>query len=131
MVTPKGRGVRFEYRVAYLFERFGYSWDRSGSSLGVDLKISKGGRLRCLVSCKKTSKLGPIYLPRNEVERLSASAKETGAQGMVCFGFRLTPVFTLPIEKVAGLESTRLYYKINPADGKPLKEILEGTLGDK
>lgn len=52
MVTPKRRGVRFEYTVAYLFERFGFTWDRSGSSLGIDLKISKDGRLRYLVSCK-------------------------------------------------------------------------------
>ena len=52
MVTPKRRGVRFECTVAYLFERFAFTWDRSGSSLGIDLKISKDGRLRYLVSCK-------------------------------------------------------------------------------
>ncbi len=123
----KTRGTMFEYRVAYLFERFGYSWDRSGSSLGVDLKISKGGRLCCLVSCKKTSTLGPIYLPRREVERLKASANETGADGLLCFGFRRTAVLALPIDKVASLKGTRLYYKIHPTDGKPLKELLGGT----
>jgi Holliday junction resolvase len=132
MTTPKKRGQNFEYKTAYLFERFGFSWDRSGSSLGVDLKISKDGRLLYLVSCKKTSTLGPIYLQRYEVERLKASADETGAQGMVCFGFHRTPVLALPIEKIADLKSTKLHYKLYPTDGKPLKEILvrssrEGT----
>lgn len=132
MTTPKKRGQNFEYKTAYLFERFGFSWDRSGSSLGVDLKISKDGRLFYLTSCKKTSTLGPIYLQRYEVERLKASADETGAQGMICFGFRRTPVLALPIEKIADLKSTKLHYKLYPTDGKPLKEILadsstEGT----
>ena len=127
MITPKRRGVRFEYRVAYLFERFGYSWDRSGSSLGIDLKISKDGRLCYLVSCKKTSTLGPIYLPRQEVERLGVAVKETGAEGLLSFGFHKTAIFALPIDKIADLESTRLYYKIYPGDGKPLKELLSKT----
>jgi len=126
MVTPKKKGQNFEYKTAYLFERFGFAWDRSGSSLGVDLKISKDGRLRYLVSCKKTSTLGPIYLQKYEVERLKASADETRAQGMVCFGFRRTPVLALLIEKIADLKSTKLHYKLYPADGKPLKEILGG-----
>ena len=125
MVTPKRRGVRFEYRVAYLFERFGYSWDRSGSSLGIDLKISKDGRLCYLVSCKKTSTLGPIYLPQHEVERLKASASETGAQGMVCFGFNRTPVLALQVDEVSDLEGTKRNYKIYSTNGRPLKELLE------
>ncbi len=125
MVTPKKRGTRFEYYVAHLFERFGYSWDRSGSSLGIDLKISKGGHLRYLVSCKKTSTLGQIYLPRYEVERLKASTNETGAQGMVCFSFNRTPVLALRLDEVFGIESTRRNYKIYPTNGKPLKELLK------
>jgi len=52
MVTPKRRGVRFECTVAHLFKCFAFTWDRSGSSLGIELKISKDGRLRYLVSCK-------------------------------------------------------------------------------
>lgn len=127
MTTPKKRGQNFEYRVAYIFERFGFSWDRSGSSLGVDLKISRDGRLLYLVSCKKTSTLGPIYLQRNEVERLMASADETGARGMICFGFRRTPVLAIPLDKIADLKSTRLYYKLHLGDGKPLKDILKSS----
>lgn len=127
MVTPKQKGTRWEYYVAHFFERFGFAWDRSGSSLGVDLKISKGGRLCYLVSCKKTSMLGPIYLPRREVERLKASAIETGAMGLICFGFHRTGIFALPVDKVSDLKSTRLYYKLYPTDGKSLKELLGGT----
>jgi len=124
MVLPKLRGVNFEYRVAYLFERFGYTWDRSGSSLGTDLKILKDGRLRYLVSCKKTSKLGPIYLPRLEVNRLAAGASSAGVQGLVCFGFNRTPILTLPLEHIQRLKGTRLSYKLYPADGRPLAKLL-------
>ena len=125
MVTPKQKGTQMEYRVAYIFERFGYSWDRSRSSLGIDLKISKGGGLRYLVSCKKTSSFGPIYLPKHEVERLKAAAKETKAEGFLCFGFHRTPVLALPLKKVSALERTKHSYKIYPKDGMPLKELLK------
>jgi Holliday junction resolvase len=131
MTTPKKRGQNFEYRTAYIFERFGFTWDRSGSSLGVDLKISRDGRLLYLVSCKKTSTLGPIYLQRNEVDRLRASADETGARGMICFGFRRTPVLAIFLDKISDLESTKLYYKLYPRDGKLLKEILASSEGTK
>jgi len=127
MVSPKLRGVNFEYRVAHLFERFGYSWDRSGSSLGIDLKILKDGRLFYLVSCKKTIKLGPIYLQRSEVDRLAASASRAGVQGLVCFGFNRTPVLALAIEHVRRLKGTRLSYKLYPTDGLPLTELLSGA----
>lgn len=129
MVSPKKRGTRFEYRTAYLFERFGFAWDRSGSSLGVDLKISKGGRLRYLVSCKKTSTFGPIYVPRREVEHLQVAAKETGAEGLLCFGFYRTPPLALPVGRARNLESTKHNYKIYPTDGKPLKELLAEVEG--
>lgn len=124
MVTPKQKGTRWEYNVAYLFERFGYSWDRSGSSLGIDLKIWKDGRLRYLVSAKKTSTLGPIYLPRREVERLKISANETGAGGLICFGFRRTPILVITLDEIHRLENTRLSYKLHPTDGRPLIELL-------
>ena len=123
----KRRGVSFEYRTAYLFERFGYSWDRSRSSLGIDLKISKSGSLRYLVSCKKTSSFGPIYLPKDEVERLKAAAKETKAEGFLCFGFHRTPVLALPLKRISALERTKHSYKIYPKDGIPLKELLKGA----
>ena len=124
-VTQKQMGTRHEYRIAYIFERFGYSWDRSRSSLGIDLKIWKEGHLRFLVSSKKTSTFRPIYIPRQEVKRLRAAARETGAEALLCFGFRRTGVFALPIDKVGTLKSTRLFYKIYPGDGKPLKELLD------
>jgi hypothetical protein len=124
MTSPKLKGVNFEYRCAHLFERFGYTWDRSGSSLGIDLKISKDGRLRYLVSCKKTSTLGPIYLPRLEADRLAASASSAGVQGLVCFGFKRTPILALPLEHVQRLKGTRLSYKLYPADGRPLAKLL-------
>lgn len=125
MTTPKKRGTGFEYRTAYLLESFGFSWDRSGSSLGIDLKISMKGRLCYLISCKKTSKLGPIYLPRAEVDRLRASSKETGAEGLVCFGFRRTPVLAIGLGEIPKLPGTRLYYKLQLGDGKPLKDLLK------
>lgn len=124
MVSPKLRGVNFEYRVAYIFERFGYTWDRSGSSLGIDLKILKDGRLFYLVSCKKTSTLGPIYLPRLEVDRLAASASRSEVRGLICFGFNRTPVLALAIDHVRRLQGTRLSYKLYPTDGRPLTELL-------
>ncbi|MEW6592106.1 MAG: restriction endonuclease [Candidatus Hadarchaeota archaeon] len=125
MTTSKKRGTMFEYRVSYLLEGLGFSWDRSGSSLGIDLKISKKGKLRYLISCKKTTRAGPIYLPKGEVERLKASAKETGAEGLVCFGFMRTPVLALNLKEISKLPSTRLYYKIQMGDGRPLKELLQ------
>jgi len=131
MVSPKLRGVNFEYRCAYLFERFGYTWDRSGSSLGIDLKILKDGRLCHLVNCKKTSKLGPIYLQRSEVDRLAASASRAGVQGLVCFGFNRTPVLALAIEHVRRLKGTRLSYKLYPTDGRPLIKLLSGPEAQK
>ena len=127
MVLPKLRGSNFEYRVAYVFERFGYTWDRSGSSLGIDLKISKDGRLCYLVSCKKTSGNGPIYLPRIEVDRLAESTSRSGAQGLICFGFNRTPVLTLPIDRVSCMNGTRLSFKLHPTDGHPLVELLSGA----
>ena len=129
MVTAKQKGTQWEYYVAHLFERFGFSWDRSRSSLGIDLKISKGGSLRYLVSCKKTSSFGPIYLPKHEVERLKAAAKETKAEGFLCFGFHRTPVLALPLERVSALKRTKQSYKIYPEDGILLKELLKGPKG--
>jgi Holliday junction resolvase len=128
MVLPKLRGTHFEYRVAYVFERFGYTWDRSGSSLGIDLKISKGGRLCYLVSCKKTSGNGPIYLPRIEVNRLADSAAQSNVHGLICFGFNRTPVLALSIDQVRYTDGTRLSYKLYPTDGRPLTELLGGAV---
>jgi Holliday junction resolvase len=127
MVSGKQRGVNYEYRCAYLFERFGYTWDRSGSSLGADLKILKDGKLRYLVNCKKTSKLGPIYLPKFEVERLAVMASQSGAQGLICFGFRRTPILVVTLDQVPQLRGTRLSYKLYPNDGRPLAEFLSET----
>jgi Holliday junction resolvase len=127
MVLPKLRGVNFEYRVAYVFERLGYTWDRSGSSLGIDLKISKDGRLCYLVSCKKTSGNGPIYLPRIEVDHLAESASKSKAQCLICFGFNRSPVLTLAIDQVRCTDGTRLSYKLYPTDGRPLTELLGGA----
>jgi Holliday junction resolvase len=117
-------GGAFEYRVAYVFERFGYSWDRSRSSLGIDLRIWERGHLRYLINAKKTSTLKPIYLPKSEIKRLRASAKETGARGLVCFGFRRTPILAVSLNEIDKLRKTRLYYKLTLEDGKPLKEML-------
>ncbi|MEM2878106.1 MAG: restriction endonuclease [Candidatus Hadarchaeales archaeon] len=125
MVTPKKRGTRFEYRVAYLFEKYGYSWDRSRSSMGIDLKITRNGKLRYLISCKKTSKNGPIYIPLEEVSRLEKYSRETRADGMICFGFNRTAIFFLKLKDVALLEKTRQYYKINRGDGHILENMLK------
>ena len=124
MVSRKQRGVNFEYKCAYLFERFGHSWDRSGSSLGIDLKILKEGKLRFLVNCKKTSKLEPIYLPKFEVERLATMAFQSGVRGLVCFGFRRTPIFVITLDELHQLRGTRLNYKLRLGDGRPLAEFL-------
>ncbi len=124
MTKPKIRGTNFEYRTAYLFARFGFSWDRSRSSLGTDLKILKDGQLRYLVSCKKTSAKEIIYLPRDEVEKLSNEASERDAPGLICFGFHRTPIYALTTDEVRGVESTRMSYKLVPGVGTPLKEIL-------
>lgn len=127
MTTPKKRGTGFEYRVAYLFESLGYSWDRSGSSLGIDLKISKNGRLEYLINCKKTSTKKAIYLPKPDVEKLKESSRLTGAKGLVCFGFNRTPILVVPLEKIGKLSESRLYYKLTENDGGPLKDLVEKT----
>jgi len=119
--------VNFEYRCAYIFERFGYSWDRSGSSLGTDLKILREGKLRYLVSCKKTSKLEPIYLPKFEVEQLTERARSSAVEGLICFGFRRTPVLVITLDEVRQLEAKRLSYKLRLGDGRPLAEFLSET----
>jgi len=125
--SSKARGVRFEYRVAHFFERLGYSWDRSRSSLGTDLKILKNGELRYLVSCKKTSKSEVIYLPRREVERLSREALERRAVGLVCFGFHRTPIYALTVDELQEIENTKLSYKLTPENGAPLAEFLRSA----
>ena len=79
------------------------------------------------MNCKKTSKLGPIYLPRLEVDRLAASASRSGVQGLVCFGFNRTPILALAIEHVRRLKGTRLSYKLYLTDGRPLAELLSGA----
>lgn len=125
--SSKQRGTRFEYRVAHFFERFGFTWDRSRSSLGTDLKILKDGELRYLVSCKKRSKPEVIYLPRREVERLSREASEREAVGLVCFGFYRTPIYTITVDEVQKVESTKLSYKLKPGTGTPLAEFLRSA----
>jgi len=125
MTTQKRRGTNFEYRVAYLFEEFGYEWDRSGSSLGIDLKIYRRGKIRYLVSCKKTSRLVPIYVAEREISMLEKKAREMKAEPMICFGFRRTPILALSLREVKKLPRTKLYYRIDPGVGRPLREILE------
>jgi Holliday junction resolvase len=126
MTIPKRIGSGFEYRVAYTFEDFGYSWDRSGSSLGIDLRIWRKGTLRYLINCKKTSALKPIYLPKSEVKLLRVCAKETGAHGLVCFGFRRTPILVVTLEEIKKFPRTRLFYKLTPESGTPLRAALAG-----
>jgi Holliday junction resolvase len=123
--TAKQRGVQFEYGCAYFFERFGYTWDRSGSSLGIDLKILKNGKLHYLINCKKTVKSKIIYLAQTEVERLSAEAAERGAKDLVCFGFYRSPICVFALNEVKKLERTKLNYKLKPEDGTPLEELLK------
>ncbi|MFN4133506.1 MAG: hypothetical protein ACK4GQ_03960 [Candidatus Hadarchaeales archaeon] len=124
MTTPKKRGTNFEYRVAYLFESFGYEWDRSGSSLGIDLKIFRDGRLRYLVSCKKTSAREMIYVPKSEVNFLLDNARRCGAEALLCFSFYRTPILVLPIAGLKKLQKTRLFFKIDASAGAPLREFL-------
>lgn len=93
--------------------------------MGIDLKILKDGRLRYLVNCKKTSKVRPIYLSRLEVERLAAQAEQTGAEGLICFGFVRTPILVLTLDQIPCLKATRLNYKLYPKDGRPLMEFLK------
>lgn len=93
--------------------------------MGIDLKISKDGCLRYLVNCKKTSNVGPIYVSRLEIERLAAQAEQTGAEGLVCFGFVRTPIFVLTLDQISRLKATRLNYKLYPNDGRPLVEFLK------
>lgn len=122
--TAKQRGVQFEYRCAYFFEQFGYTWDRSGNSLGIDLKILKNGKLHYLINCKKTVKSKLIYLAQTEVERLSPEAVERGAKGLVCFGFYRDPIYVPTINEMKKFECTKLNYKLNPGDGAPLEKFL-------
>ncbi|KXA96935.1 hypothetical protein AKJ38_02245 [candidate division MSBL1 archaeon SCGC-AAA259I14] len=124
MTGSKKRGTRFEYRVAYRFEDFGYSWDRSGSSLGVDLKVLEDGDLRFLVSCKKTSTKDVIYLPKAEVEDLADEAERRGAPGLICYGFYRTPVFVVPLENMSDLEQTEKSYKLEKSRDATLDDFL-------
>ena len=127
MVTPKSRGTRWEYRVAYRFERWGYQWKRSGSSLGTyDLLILRDGRPRFLVSCKKT--MGDrLYVPLSEVEELRREARGFGAKPLLCFGFRRTSPLVCEPGKLrrSGGES----YRLERGDGEPLDEWLERREG--
>lgn len=127
MTLPKKRGVRFEYRTSHKFEEFGYSWDRSGSSLGVDIKILKGGELRYLVSCKKTSESETIYLPKFEVEGLAEEASKRDVEGLICYGFYRTPIFVHSIDDIDQLEQTEKSYKLEPRSSPSLGDFLEET----
>ncbi|KXB09625.1 hypothetical protein AKJ35_00520 [candidate division MSBL1 archaeon SCGC-AAA833F18] len=124
MTLPKTRGVQFEYRTAHLFEKFGYEWDRSGSSLGTDLKILKDGELKYLVNCKKTSKSKVIYLPRSEVKDLAETVKKREAQGLICFGFHCTPIFTHTLDSIENTEQTEKNYKLVKEDSQTLRSFL-------
>lgn len=124
MTIPKKRGTNFEYRTAYLFESFGYEWDRSGSSLGIDLKVFKNHRLRYFVSCKKTSSKDIIYFSKSEAKHMEVLERKTGARGLICFSFYRTPIMALPISDLKKLRSTRHFFKITKAIGVPLKEFL-------
>ncbi|MBS3815033.1 MAG: hypothetical protein KGY45_00540 [Hadesarchaea archaeon] len=124
MTLPKTRGVQFEYRVAYQFEDFEYDWDRSGSSLGTDLKILKDGKLKYLVNCKKTSKSDVIYLKKSEVKRLKKKSKERNAQGLICFGFHRTPIFVRTLEDINEVEQTEKSYKLKEENNQSLKNLL-------
>jgi len=79
------------------------------------------------VNCKKTSKAGPIYLPKFEIERLAAMASQSGVQGLICFGFRRTPILAVTLEQIRHLRATRLSYKLYPTDGHPLIKLLGGA----
>lgn len=124
MTGSKRRGTRFEYRVAHEFEDRGYLWDRSGSSLGVDLKVFKAGELRFLVSYKKTSAKDVIYLSKAEVESLTDEAERREVQGLICYGFYRTPVFVVPLENITGLEGTEKSYKLVRDGGMALEAFL-------
>lgn len=125
MTGSKKRGTRFEYRVAYTFEDLGYSWDRSGSSLGVDLKILKDGDLCFLVSCKKTSTKDVIYLPKEEVEDLAGESELRGARGLICYAFYRTPIFVAPLRDITNLEETKKSYKFTGDEGIDLETFLD------
>jgi len=125
-VTPRSRGIRWEYRVAHRFERWGYRWKRSGSSLGTyDLLILKGGKPQFLVSCKKTMK-DVLYIPVEEVRELEREAKEWGVRPLLCFGFRRTsPLVCEPGE----LRRRGKSYRLERGDGRPLDEWLRREAG--
>lgn len=124
MTLPKTRGTQFEYRTAYLFEEFGYEWDRSRSSLGTDLKILKDGKLRYLVNCKKTSKAKAIYIPQKEVMQLEKKSGRRSAQGLICFGFYRTPIFTHTLESIKKVKRTKKSYKLVKENAYNLKKFL-------
>ncbi len=125
MTLPKRRGVNFEYRVAYKFEEFGYEWDRSGSSLGIDLKILKDGKIRYLVSCKKTSKSEVIYFPKSEAQDLSEKASEREVEGLICYGFYRTPIYAHTLRETDSLKETKKNYKLEPESSITLEEFLK------
>lgn len=125
MTKPKRRGTNFEYRTAYKFEEFGYTWDRSGSSLGVDLKILKNGDLRYLVSCKKTSESNTIYIPKAEIQEFSEESSLRGVKGLICYGFYRTPIFVHPLEKIDELDETKKNYKFQAGESQSLEEFLK------
>jgi len=90
----------------------------------VDLKIYKKGHLKFLVSCKKTSTLRPIYISKSELKYLESKSREMRAKGLICFGFRRTPILGLPLSHVKCLPQSNLFRKLLPSMGSPLKEML-------
>lgn len=96
--------------------------------MGIDLKILREGSLRYLVSCKKTSKSDAIYMPRREVEKLSAKASKRGVEGLICFGFYRTPIFVRKVGEMEDLEKTKKSYKLREEGSRSLESFLKGQL---
>jgi Holliday junction resolvase len=124
MVLPKRRGTAFEYQVAHVFEKFGFEWKRSGSSLGTDLYILKNGKFRFLVGCKKTGTRKPIYIEVSEIDSLENEAKEKNCVPLFCVGFRYTSPFVLTLEEIRKTHQTKNAHKVVMSDGIPLSDFL-------
>lgn len=124
MTLPKHRGVSFEYRCAYLFNRLGYGWKRSRGSYGShDLEILKDGKPRYFISCKKTMR-DFIYIEKKEIEKLKEEARGAGVIPLVCFGFSRTPVMVIEPKNIKR-RTPEGNYKLVAGDGEDLREWIK------
>jgi len=120
VMTNYKKGRRFEYRVCEVFREYGFEAVRKAGSSPYDISVMKDGRVLFLVDAKKTSQKKCIYVSKSDIEKIVREADAVGAEPLIIYGFRYSPVFvSFPREFLKTEGSAKL------EGGLKLKDFLE------